>query len=129
LSLDLSPDTDVHTIWFVGWGTGDLLAYVFRPPDGEWIGEYRFRHHTAPKTGDPFTENDVKNFYTFKTKHRDDPPDSLVAMMEMVCSMTQQHYDASLFDRLVINGKGPDAEREMRKQSWCFVKEVPRGQA
>ena len=122
MALDLSPGNEVHTIWFVGWGYGDFMAYVFKRPGEPWIGEYRFRYHTAPTTGDPFNEDDEKSFYTYHANNADDPPDPLVAMMEMVCSMTAQHYQADLFDTLEIKGTSEDAMRELEKQSWCFMK-------
>ena len=120
MSLELTPDTQVHTIWFVGWGTGDLLAYVFQPPAEPWIGEYRFRYHGPKKVGDPFEEDDKKHFYAFQNES----PDKLVTMMEAVCKLTAATHAADLVDTLLIQGNGLDAVRELKKMPWCFMKEV-----
>lgn len=124
MSLALTPETQVHTIWFVGWSGGDFMAYVFRPADCPWIAEYRFRYHTAPVTGDPFNEKDEKSFYTYQNQDPDEGPENLVIAMKTISMLTAKRFSANIFDTLEINGNGVDAIRELQKKSWCFVRKV-----
>lgn len=122
--LELSEDTEVHTVWFVGWSNGDLLACVFRQKGQPWEGRYRFRYHTAPKVGDPFLEDDKKSAHAFRANDLSVTPERLVAGFEMICRLTADQYNAAVFDQMEINGSGLDAIRMMRSRPWCHIQEV-----
>lgn len=125
MTLEVTETTQVHTIWFVGWRVGDMLAYVYKPEGEPWIAEYRFRYYTAPKVGDPFLENDKKRWYSLQNPGREDPPDNLVAAMTMATGLTKNYFNADVYDVIDVQGNGWDALRKMEKMPWCFAKTVP----
>lgn len=122
MALELTPDTRVATILFVGGevdGQGvDWLGYVFQPPGAPWRFEYRFRYHVDDKA---FDSKDKKSWYAFAARDRETGPRALIEAAMMIATMTAARYRGVLHV-LDVNGNGDDAQRMLAAQPWCEMR-------
>lgn len=72
-------------IWFspIG-GIGDFLA-ALSVTEGKSTLQYRFRYYSGAQVGDPFKDDDTKNWYTMETDK--DPPESIINVVRKLMAM------------------------------------------
>jgi hypothetical protein len=122
--FEFTPASEIHTVWFVGNGSADLLAVVYRDTAADpWKATMRFRAYTGGSEPDA---DDSKHGVTI-TPMQSEPS---AVVLERVLNATQKAVDviAGALGTLVARSTlticgGPDKfAEEVRKQPWAHVR-------
>lgn len=108
--------------WFVGCEDRDLLAAMFRDPEGPWKLLYRFRYYEDDKV---FDSKDRKSWTGFETKDGvGTDVVKMVACMDFVAALTEKTFNGKLYK---VDLDTDDHEKiicAMSKQPWFHVREA-----
>lgn len=121
--FEFNEDTKIHTLWFIAWPGGDILAFLYKPLDEPWRLRYRFRYDRDAKI---WESNDEKTVWTLTAKPGEpDDPDKLAGdFRDGMASM------AKVNGAIEVNEEYPIPDWDMTKamailsdQPWSYTKE------
>lgn len=118
--LAANCNTRVHTIWFVGWESGDFFGHVSCQSGKSWEGVYRFRQYTDEGTLDPSL--DRKRSYRVCDEVYPGDCSRLVAIVDFIARLTYENFSADIFDKVEVMGTGEQAFAAIKKKPWCALK-------
>lgn len=122
MTIDLSYDRQVFTVWFAAWPGGDVLGAVTRGPGEElWTGQFRTRYYSKDSVS-PWDDKDEKSWYTVTGP---DPEVLRTGLLE-VCKagVSLLGLQFTLFEELPVKATGKEALAALQKCSWAHGRKI-----